>query len=40
MKKKEKYLISPNINDKSLVTEVIGIDENSKSVKAKVINEK
>ena len=40
MKKKEKYLISPNINDKSLITEVYGIDENSKLVKAKVINEK
>ena len=40
MKKKEKYLISPNINDKSLITEVQGIDENSKLVKAKVINEK
>ena len=40
MKKKEKYLISPNIDDKSLTTELKGIDENSKSVKAKVINEK
>ena len=40
MKKKEKYLISPNINDKSLTTELKGIDENSKLVKAKVINEK
>ncbi len=40
MKKKEKYLISPNINDKSLVSELQGLDENSKLVKAKVINEK
>ncbi len=40
MKKKEKYLISPNINDKSLITELKGYDENSKLVKAKVINEK
>ncbi len=40
MKKKEKYLISPNINDKSLITQLKGFDENSKLVKAKVINEK
>ncbi len=40
MKKKDKYLISPNINDKTLITELQGIDENSKKVKAKVINEK
>ncbi len=40
MKKKEKYLVSPNIKDKSLITEVRGIDENSKKIKTKVINEK
>ena len=40
MKKKEKYLISPNINDKSLITELQGFNESSKLVKAKVINEK
>ena len=39
MKKKEKYLVSPNINDKSLITELKGIDENGKKVKSKVINE-
>ena len=39
MKKKEKYLVSPNINDKSLITELKGIDENGKRVKSKVINE-
>ena len=40
MKKKEKYLVSPNINDKSLITELKGIDENGKKIKSKVINEK
>ena len=40
MKKKEKYLVSPNIKDKSLITELKGIDENGKWVKSKVINEK
>ena len=40
MKKKEKYLISPNIDDKSLITELNGLDENSKLVRTKVINEK
>ena len=40
MKKKEKYLISPNINDKSLITELQGFDENSKLINTKVINEK
>ena len=40
MKKKEKYLVSPNIKDKSLITELKGIDENGKQVKSKVINEK
>ncbi len=40
MKKKEKYLVSPNIKDKSLLTELKGIDENGKRVKSKVINEK
>ena len=25
--KKEKYLVSPNINDKSLISELNGIDE-------------
>ncbi len=40
MKKKEKYLVSPNIKDKSLITEVNGIDENSNKIKTKVINEK
>ena len=39
MKEKEKYLVSPNINDKSLITELKGIDENGKKVKSKVINE-
>ena len=40
MKKKEKYLISPDINDKSLITELQGFDENSKLINTKVINEK
>ena len=40
MKKKEKYLVSPNIKDKSLITKLKGIDENGKWVKSKVINEK
>ena len=40
MKKKEKYLVSPNIKDKSLITELKGIDENGKQIKSKVINEK
>ncbi len=40
MKKKEKYLISPNINDKSLITKLNGLDENSKLVRTNVINEK
>ena len=40
MKKKEEYLISPNINDKSLITELQGFDENSKLINTKVINEK
>ncbi len=40
MKKKEKYLVSPNINDKSLITELKGINENGKHIKSKVINEK
>ena len=34
MKKKEKYLVSPNINDKSLITELKGIDENGKQIKS------
>ncbi len=40
MKKKEKYLVSPNIYDKSLITELKGIDESGKKIKSKVINEK
>ena len=40
MKKKEKYLVSPNIKDKSLITQLKGIDEDGKWVKSKVINEK
>ena len=40
MKKKEKYLISPNINDKSLITELQGFDENLNLVNTNVINEK
>ena len=40
MKKKEKYLVSPNIKDKSLITELKGIDENGQKIKSKVINEK
>ena len=40
MKKKEKYLISPNINDKSLITELQGFDENLNLVTTNVINEK
>tara|TARA_B100000073_G_scaffold328681_1_gene315450 strand:- start:1082 stop:1897 length:816 start_codon:yes stop_codon:yes gene_type:complete len=40
MKKKEKYLVSPNIRDKSLITELKGIDERGKHIKSKVINEK
>ena len=40
MKKKEKYLVAPNIKDKSLITELKGIDESGKHIKSKVINEK
>ncbi len=40
MKKKEKYLVSPNIKDKSLITVLKGIDETGKRIKSKVINEK
>ncbi len=40
MRKKEKYLVSPNIKDKSLITELKGIDENGKKITSKVINEK
>ena len=40
MKKKEKYLVSPNIRDKTLITELKGIDERGKHIKSKVINEK
>ena len=40
MKKKEKYLVSPNIKDKSLITELKGIDENGSLIKTNVINEK
>ena len=40
MKKKEKYLVSPNIKDKSLITELKGTDETGKQIKSKVINEK
>ena len=36
MKKKEKYLVSPNIKDKSLITELKGIDENGKQIKLSI----
>ena len=38
MKKKEKYLVSPNIKD-NLITELKGIDENGSLIKTNVINE-
>ena len=40
MKKKEKYLVSPNIKDKSLITVLKGIDQSGKKIISKVINEK
>ena len=40
MKKKEKYLVAPNIQDNSLTKTISGFDENSKRLKIDVINEK
>ena len=40
MKKKEKYLVAPNISDKSLTKTILGFDENLKSLKTTVIREK
>ena len=40
MKKKEKYLVAPNVSDKSLTRTISGYDENFKPLKIKVIHEK
>ena len=40
MNKKEKYLVAPNVNDSSLTKEISGFDENFKTLKTSVINEK
>tara|TARA_B100000029_G_C17603224_1_gene966492 strand:+ start:4028 stop:4846 length:819 start_codon:yes stop_codon:yes gene_type:complete len=40
MKKKEEYLVAPNVNDSSLTKEISGFDENFKRLKTSVINEK
>ena len=40
MAKKEKYLVSPNINNKSLITKLNGFDEKGNKIISKVINEK
>ena len=40
MRKKEKYLVAPNVSDKSLTRTISGYDENLKPLKIKVIHEK
>ena len=40
MAKKEKYLVSPDINNKSLITKLNGFDEKGNEIISKVINEK
>ena len=40
MKKKDKYLVSPDISDLSLTKTISGYNENLKPLKTKVINEK
>ena len=40
MKKKEKYLVSPNVNNKSLTRTIHGFDENFNPLKTTVIHEK
>jgi len=40
MAKKEKYLVSPDINNKSLITKLNGFDEKGNKIISKVINEK
>jgi len=40
MRKKEKYLVAPNVSDKSLTRTISGYDENFKPLKTKVICEK
>ena len=40
MRKKEKYLVAPNVSDKSLTRTISGYDENFKPLKIKVIHEK
>ena len=40
MKKKEKYLVAPNIHDNSLTKSISGFDESFKRLKINVINEK
>ena len=40
MAKKEKYLVSPDINNKSLITKLDGFDEKGNKIISKVINEK
>ncbi len=39
MAKKEKYLVSPDINNKSLITKLNGFDEKGNKIISKVINE-
>ena len=40
MKKKEKYLVAPNIHDNFLTKSISGFDESFKRLKIDVINEK
>ena len=40
MAKKEKYLVSPDITNKSLITKLNGFDEKGNKIISKVINEK
>ena len=40
MAKKQKYLVSPDINNKSLITKLNGFDEKGNKIISKVINEK
>ena len=40
MKKKEKYLVAPNITNKSLTKTISGFDENFNPLKTTVIHEK
>ena len=40
MAKKEKYLVSPDINNKSLITKLNGFDEKGNKIISKVIKKK